>query len=63
MDATRRLELFRHVIRMGQTRVNKNTFKSKPEGGTNVRLRWLQDEENDLQELQEKTRRQNANKE
>jgi hypothetical protein len=49
-----RLEWLGHVIRMDQTREAQIVFDSKPKGKMKVRrfkLRWLDDAENDLQEM------------
>jgi hypothetical protein len=51
---------------MDQTRVNKNVLKNKPEGSRKVgrfKLNWMDDEENDFQELKAKKTQKKKKKE
>ena len=53
----KRSKLVGHVVRMDQGRVVKIVFQSKPEGRRRMarpRLRWFEDDENDLWELKVK---------
>jgi hypothetical protein len=53
----KRLKWVGHVVRMDQGRVVEIVFESKPEGRRRMarsRLRWFEDDENDLWELKVK---------